>query len=757
MSSLIRILIAEHNSSDMDLIENELKKGGINFISQLAQNETRYIAALKTFVPDIILCDYTFPSFDGPTAFKLSETLLPGTPFIIVSGTIGEEKSVELIKEGVTDYVLKDKLFTLTPKIIRALADETKRKETARMRELLEFDKNNLDALINNTKDLMWSIDRNFNLITSNKPFEEMSRVNFGRLILKGESVLSVSDTPEMEDRFKKLYERAFAGEIFTEISHFDIPFEFWSEISYYPIYQGSEVIGTACHSRDITEAKLAERQLQKSEAFTSGVLNALSSHIAVVDASGTIIAVNESWKRFAFENGETSLLSCGQGANYYKVCESSAGSDFGEASLVLQGIKDVMNGTKSTFYLEYPCHSPEEKRWFGVRALKFESDEPMVVVAHQNISERKLAEENLTQSLLRLNEAQKISHLGNWEFDFAKNVHTWSDELYNILGIQKEERAKPSTELFLSFMHPEDADEIKIKVNEAFKSLKASSYNFRFIKPDGTIRYGYTERKFEFDENNKPSRLLGVVQDITERKLIEEEREKMISNIVQHSKNLEQFAFIVSHNLRAPVANILGLSNVLKNTISKEDRLRSEQFLFKATEQLDNVLKDLNKILEVRSEINEYKEIVSLNELVTLIKSSINGLIEKEMVQIITNFAATDKIVSIKSYIYSVFYNLISNSIKYRQADKSPVIKIKSEVENGKIKICFTDNGLGIDLIKYGDKVFGLYKRFNMSKDGKGLGLFMVKTQVEGLGGIISVKSKPNEGCEFIIELPLE
>ncbi|HTF05404.1 MAG TPA: PAS domain S-box protein, partial [Bacteroidia bacterium] len=297
-----------------------------------------------------------------------------------------------------------------------------------------EFEKDNLDALINNTTDLMWSVDRNYNLITSNKPFENISIINFGRVIAKGESVLSVSHTPEMLENFRKIYERAFAGETFTETAYFDIPFEFWSEISYYPIRHGEEIIGTACHSRDVTHTKLAERQLLKSES--------------------------------------------------------------------------------------------------------------------------------------RLKEAQAMSQIGNWELDFAHGTHTWSDGLYTILGIEKGD-APASMEFFLSFMHPEDADEIKTKVDEAFISLKATSYNFRFIRKDGTVRYGYTERKFEFDKNNKPTRLLGVVQDITDRKLIEEERDKMISSIIQHSQNLEQFTSIVSHNLRAPVANILGLSHVLKNDLS--------------------------------------------------------------------------------------------------------------------------------------------------------------------------------------------
>lgn len=110
----------------------------------------------------------------------------------------------------------------------------------------------------------------------------------------------------------------------------------------------------------------------------------------------------------------------------------------------------------------------------------------------------------------------------------------------------------------------------------------------------------------------------------------------------------------------------------------------------------------------------------------------------------------------TIKSYLYSIFYNLISNSIKYKQTNKAPVIQIKNTIDKEKIIISYVDNGLGIYLKQHGEKLFGLYKRFHLHIEGKGLGLFMVKTQVEVLGGNIHVKSEPNVGTEFIIELPL-
>ncbi|MDB5280798.1 MAG: putative signal transduction histidine kinase [Ferruginibacter sp.] len=174
MKTVIKILIAEHDKSDLEMVDTELKKGDIDFVSQIVQNESNYRKALKSFIPDIILADYTFPSFDGPTAFKIREKQAPGTPFIFVSGTIGEEKSIELIKMGVTDYVLKDKLFTLNPKVLRALkeAEDLHQKKAATQQLVLS------EARLARAQELAhvgnWELDFASNMIRCS---EELCRI----------------------------------------------------------------------------------------------------------------------------------------------------------------------------------------------------------------------------------------------------------------------------------------------------------------------------------------------------------------------------------------------------------------------------------------------------------------------------------------------------------------------------------------------------------------------------------------------------
>ncbi len=247
---------------------------------------------------------------------------------------------------------------------------------------------------------------------------------------------------------------------------------------------------------------------------------------------------------------------------------------------------------------------------------------------------------------------------------------------------------------------------------------------------------------------------VLGISMDITQQKRTESERSKMTADIVQRVKDLEQFSYIVSHNLRSPVANISGLAEILQiPAIGGGDREKLISELGTSVKKLDEVILDLNYILQIKHKESKQQERVRFSELVDSIKGSIESQIKNEGVQIITDFSAVDEVLTVSSYMYSIFFNLVTNSIKYRQAKLPPVISIASKIIGDKLVITYKDNGMGIDLEKRGSQVFGLYKRFHGHVGGKGMGLFMVKTQVESLGGRISIASEVNKGTEFTIE----
>jgi PAS domain S-box-containing protein len=247
------------------------------------------------------------------------------------------------------------------------------------------------------------------------------------------------------------------------------------------------------------------------------------------------------------------------------------------------------------------------------------------------------------------------------------------------------------------------------------------------------------------------------IATDITQRKTAELERMKMTNDLLQRNKDLQQFSYVVSHNLRAPLANIMGISSLINSAQIKPDEQKQMiGHLATSVEKLDNVIRDLNHILQVRHDVGEQKEDVDLAELLSDLQFSINHLIQKENVKFITDFTQVQKVHTIKSYLHSMFYNLISNSIKYRQTAIHPIIEITARKLGNKLELVFKDNGLGIDMAKCGDEVFGLYKSFHAHTRGKGMGLYMLKVQVEALGGNVSVISKISQGTRFRIELPI-
>lgn len=247
----------------------------------------------------------------------------------------------------------------------------------------------------------------------------------------------------------------------------------------------------------------------------------------------------------------------------------------------------------------------------------------------------------------------------------------------------------------------------------------------------------------------------LGVAIDITDLKEAEGERIKIVNDLVQRNKDLEQFSYIVSHSLRAHLANILGISMVAEFSMdNKEELTVLMQGLATSAKKLDNVVRDLSNTLQIHHNISEPKEDVELASVIAEVKESIGYLLGKVDAEVIADFTTFGTIHTIRSYLYSIFFNLISNSIKYRNPNDNPVIRITSVPVHNGCRITFSDNGSGFDMNKYGSQVFGLYRRFHSHTEGRGLGLFMVKTQVEALGGTISVASEPGVGTTFTLTL---
>ncbi|MFZ6010369.1 MAG: substrate-binding domain-containing protein [Bacteroidota bacterium] len=285
---------------------------------------------------------------------------------------------------------------------------------------------------------------------------------------------------------------------------------------------------------------------------------------------------------------------------------------------------------------------------------------------------------------------------------------------------------------------------------NEKLKTLNEKLVEKR--EAIGLQRDAIAQQKIKLEElYNILAQQKDEIQSQNEK--LEDEVQKRTSELVEYNRQLEQYAFITAHNLRAPVARILGLGRLIKMRESDPSEVRVIiDKLLSSSLDLDGVIKDLNKILDVRTFSMATLTQVDLREEMNNVMHNLRADIDETHATIECDFNAVSTIYSIKPYIHSILFNLVSNAIKYRHSLRAPVVKIKTALNADGISLVIADNGIGIDLQAYRNTIFKLYKRFHFHVEGRGLGLFMVKTQIESLGGSIAIESEVDKGTTITI-----
>ncbi len=231
----------------------------------------------------------------------------------------------------------------------------------------------------------------------------------------------------------------------------------------------------------------------------------------------------------------------------------------------------------------------------------------------------------------------------------------------------------------------------------------------------------------------------------------LELEVQSRTKELLAYNQQLEQFAFISAHNLRAPVARILGLGNILDlDSKDQEDNKMVYKKMVATARELDRVVRDLNTILEIRKNSESTVSELTFEEVLTLVKQYTEKEIDDTHCIIKSDFSRAPKINSVKPYVESILQNLLSNAIKYRDPNRIPIIILTTEIVDEYVCLQVTDNGLGIDTELFKTKIFNLYQRFHSHVEGKGLGLYLIKTQILALGGKIELESKVDEGTTF-------
>lgn len=248
---------------------------------------------------------------------------------------------------------------------------------------------------------------------------------------------------------------------------------------------------------------------------------------------------------------------------------------------------------------------------------------------------------------------------------------------------------------------------------------------------------------------NNELNNLNAKLNELVSQKTWE--LQKSLEEIVSTNNQLRQFNYITSHNLRGPVSSLKGLIQLYAIEENPTERLLYIEKITLVINRMDEILVDLNKILSYRN-TNSIKELIDFE---TLISSNLRQL-DIRRIHVNLYVDPSLEIHGIKSFYESIFYNLLTNAQKYAHADRRIKINIQIvRISDNRFSLIFSDNGIGMDESKTGDKLFGFYKRFHSHVEGKGLGLFITKNQIEMLGGTIRAESKLDVGTTFIIELP--
>ncbi|MDF2448208.1 MAG: sensor histidine kinase [Bacteroidota bacterium] len=498
----------------------------------------------------------------------------------------------------------------------------------------------------------------------------------------------------------------------------------------------------------DITERKQAEQELKAREMFYKALLERSADMKVLTSAQGKIIFASHALTKYLGYSADE--LS---GRNAYDFVPLE---DFPHLSILIEEV--LREPGISVMVQQRIRHKDGNWRYCEgtITNLLHDPNVGTLVANFRDVTEKILSAELLKNSEITLRTIFNSIDIGivllnaNMEIiQFNAVAANWSKVTFH--------NDLTTGENFSEYISP-DENRQKFRLN--FKSVLNNSVfdsEAQYKTPTGSTVWYHIKMSPVVAEDNEVTGVCITASDITVKRLAEIEKEKITQDLIKRNNNLQQFTYIVSHNLRAPTVNIIALTDLLQNyhNLKLSDKSAILDGLKKSSTQLDTVIKDLNYILQIDSNVlTEKREVVYFSELVNDLLIAINHLIKKEEAVIQLDFDEAPGIESIRLYLYSIFYNLITNSLKYRKPDETPVITIRSKKVHGGIELTFSDNGLGIDLGMHGEKVFGLYNRFHLHKEGKGMGLFIVKSQVETLGGKIHVRSELGKETVFVIQL---
>lgn len=331
------------------------------------------------------------------------------------------------------------------------------------------------------------------------------------------------------------------------------------------------------------------------------------------------------------------------------------------------------------------------------------------------------------------------------------------NESIVSVRGLQPKDYINKS--IFEMYADADNAAVFKLKIDEVLAENK--EINFQSTLNINNHLSIYQNKMIPIaDENNNPEAVLIVARNITSEIQFENELKNSINNFQKLSEKLslkneklEEFTFIVSHNLRAPIGNLTALSSLFEQENDAEEKSKIFKKIKAVNEKLQETIDNLSFVLNNKENEQLPIEHLSFKDEWNSILISLSSIIKEKNVSFKADFKDCEMVDFPKAYLESILLNLTTNAIKYSSPDRAPLIQIKTAKQNGKVHLTFSDNGLGIDLAKYKHRLFGLNQVFHNHNDSKGVGLFLVKSHIEQLGGSINVESEIGVGTTFYIQ----
>ncbi len=385
------------------------------------------------------------------------------------------------------------------------------------------------------------------------------------------------------------------------------------------------------------------------------------------------------------------------------------------------------------------------------------------ILVSFLDSTDKKNTEEKLKEKALLLDEAQHMAHLGNWQWDILTNTMTWSNELYKIFGLGVD-TLNFSLEDYIEKIHPEDKDRVRAIINGGLENKGVVHFEERIVRPDKTVRYLSSWIRVVINpKDQNPIKMLGACLDITEQKkqeikLLEKttELEESLKTLENKNNELEQFAYIASHDLQEPLRTVTSFAEMLN--LEYRGKLDDDadtylRFILGSTNRMRNLIHGLLEYSILGK--GRTAEMVDCNEILKFVLEDLQGVISTKQGRIESGPLPTLNAYPIE--LKQLFENLISNALKYSREGVPPIINISSQKQDGTWVFKFKDNGIGINE-KFYEKIFVIFKRLHTNQDfnGTGIGLAHCRKIVEFHNGDIWVESIPNKGSEFYFTIRL-